>query len=102
MFTLVYQYLWANKIISLVGSYIIFSVLIKVFLDIDISIPCLWKSLFSFNCPGCGLTTASVKLTGLDVVGAYQANPLIFAVVPGGVFYMLTDFIKFKKRNMRS
>lgn len=98
MLALFYKYLWTNKIISLVGGYIIISVLIKAFLNVDIGIPCLWKSLFGFNCPGCGLTTASVKLTGMDLVGAYKANPLIFAVIPGGAFYVLTDFIKFKNK----
>lgn len=101
MFALVYKYLWANKIISLVGGYIIFSVLVKAFLEIDIGIPCLWKTLSGYNCPGCGLTTASAKLTEMDIAGAYQANRLIFAVIPGGSFYILTDFIKFKKINTR-
>lgn len=77
-FALVSAYLWSNKIVTIVGGYIIASVFIKQLLDVDICIPCVWKTIFGFTCPGCGLTTALIKLTGFDIAGAYKANPLIF------------------------
>jgi len=91
------NYLWSNKIVSIVGGYILVSVFVKLFLDIDICIPCLWKTIFGFTCPGCGLTTALIKLTGFDIAGAYKTNPLIFIIIPTGLLYLLTDFAKFKK-----
>lgn len=91
------RYLRKHKLIGFVGSYLLLSVLLKSFLHVDITIPCLWKSIFNFSCPGCGLTTASIKMTKWDISGAYQANPLLFLILPSGVFYFVRDFSKFKK-----
>lgn len=74
------------------------SVLLKLSFDTDIGIPCLWKTMFGFECPGCGLTTAFIKLLQLDLAGAYKSNLLIFIVVPAGFFYILSDYNKFKKQ----
>ncbi|MFT5102946.1 MAG: hypothetical protein ACI86C_000594 [Candidatus Latescibacterota bacterium] len=97
LFSLVLNYLWSNKIASIVGGYILVSVLVKLFLDIDICIPCIWKTIFGFTCPGCGLTTALIKLAGFEIAEAYKANPLIFVIIPTGLVYLLIDFVKFKK-----
>ncbi len=76
-------YLWHNKIYSLVTFYFFISVLVKIFLNMEIGIPCIWKSLLGFECPGCGLTTALINLVQLNFVAAYKSNPLIFIVIPG-------------------
>lgn len=95
--TEIFFYLQGNKIVSLVAAYMLFSVILKLSFDADIGIPCLWKTLFGFECPGCGLTTAFIKLLQLDVSGAYKSNWLIFIVVPAGSFYILSDYNKFRK-----
>lgn len=96
-FSLGLKYLWSNKIVSIVAGYILVSVFVKLFLDIDICIPCLWKTIFGFTCPGCGLTTALIKLIEFDLAGAYKTNQLIFIIIPTGLLYLLADFTKFKK-----
>jgi hypothetical protein len=93
-------YFWnffiTHKFLSIIGIYFIMSVILESAFEIDICIPCIWKKIFGFNCWGCGLTTALVKLTQLDFVGAYHSNPLIFIVLPAGTYYWIQDYLKFK------
>lgn len=100
IFTEIFYYLLDNKIVSLVASYIFGSVFIELLFDTDIGIPCLWKTLFGFECPGCGLTTAFIKLLQLDLLGAYKTNLMVFVIAPVGLFYVLSDFNKFKQARM--
>ena len=91
------NYIAANKLMSSIVIYFMVSIMLKIGFSIDILIPCLWKTLFHFECPGCGLTTAFMKILTLDISGAYDANPLIFIVLPLGIFYIYKDFVKFKR-----
>jgi hypothetical protein len=43
--------------------------------------PCLWKALFGFDCPGCGLSRATGFLVRGAVEPALAANWLIVLVV---------------------
>ncbi|MGB4413946.1 MAG: DUF2752 domain-containing protein [Paludibacter sp.] len=83
---------------SIIATYFATSIVLKLGFNINILIPCLWKTLFGFECPGCGLTTAFIKIITLDISGAYNANPLIFIALPLGVFYLINDFMKFKRK----
>jgi len=94
-----FQYLQTNKIVSLVAFYMGISVLLESMFEMDICIPCLWKTFFDFECPGCGLTTALVKILQLDLIAAYQSNMLIFVVIPAGIYYVLCDYNKFRLQN---
>lgn len=89
------KYLASNKIISLVAIYFVISIIFKIALDINILIPCMWKTLFNFECPGCGLTTAFIDLLQFNITGAFTANPLIFIVLPLGIIFICKDFKKF-------
>lgn len=46
------------------------------------AIPCLFRSLTGWQCPGCGITTMILCLADLDFRGAYQANPFLFITGP--------------------
>ncbi len=89
------EYIFANLIMSIIAAYFVVSILIKIVFSFNMLIPCLWKTLFHFDCIGCGLTTAFLKLLSMDIAGAYHANPLIFIVLPVGLFYVVHDFRKF-------
>ena len=43
-------------------------------------IPCLWKTLFGINCPGCGLSRAGALLLHGRLVEAARMNLLVFPV----------------------
>lgn len=93
------NYLLHHKIIVIILSYFLFSILLFIFSGINIIIPCIWKTLFSVECLGCGLTTAFIRLLHFDFHGAYEANKLIFIVLPFGIWYIWKDWIKFQKNN---
>mgnify|MGYP002021959385 FL=1 len=90
------NYIAANKLMSSIVIYFMVSIVFKIGFSTDILISCLWKTLFHFECPGCGLTTAFMKILTLDISSAYDANPLIFIVLSLGIFYIYKDFRKFK------
>lgn len=97
--SLLKKYIIANKCMSIIATYYTISIVLKLGFNIDVLIPCLWKTLFSFECPGCGLTTAFIEIITLDLLGAYNANPLIFIVLPLGVFFVCNDFLKFRRKS---
>ncbi|MEC4113182.1 DUF2752 domain-containing protein [Myroides pelagicus] len=88
-----------NFIIALIGFYFIFSVIVRAMTGINICMPCLWKTLFRVECPGCGLTTAFEHLIQLELHKAISSNWLILIIVPFGLLYIIKDFIAFKKKN---
>ncbi|NBU91377.1 MAG: DUF2752 domain-containing protein [Flavobacteriia bacterium] len=92
---IVYKYFQARWLVSLVLAYMVFSILLNAFTAIDICIPCLWKSVFGFSCPGCGLTRAAISLIQLDFYRALAYNPLIFIVLPASVTYFVRDFYRY-------
>jgi hypothetical protein len=92
-----FQYIKANLIFFVVSSYIVFSSVLNLITGIDICIPCIFKTVFNIECPGCGLTRAFISLLELDFVGAYHSNALIFIVLPVAFYFMVTDFSKFVK-----
>ncbi|GAB1416251.1 hypothetical protein MASR2M117_16570 [Paludibacter sp.] len=94
---IIIRYFIANKFICSIALYFIIAIILKITISIDILIPCLWKSLFHFKCPGCGLTHAFIEIIQFRFVDAFTTNPLIFIVLPIGVVCIYKDFIKFKK-----
>ncbi len=68
------------------------SLAVDIFFSIDIMIPCLWKTIFSIDCPACGLTRSTIKLIKFDFSGAFQQNPLVYIVIPAILFYLYKDF----------
>lgn len=92
------KYIATNKIILIVGAYFIFSAILKATTGIDVCIPCLWKTLFGFHCPGCGLTTAFIGLLEFDFGKAFESNWLIFLIVPLLIYYITQDFVKFRNK----
>ncbi len=82
---------------SSVALYFIIAVALKFAFILNILPPCLWKTLFHTECPGCGLTGAFMAIISFDMPSAYEANPLIFIVLPLGLFFIGKDFMKFKR-----
>lgn len=98
MYNTLIKYIAKNKIISTVVCYFLLSTLLKSVTDIDICIPCVWKSVFGFHCPGCGLTTAFISIIKLDFKNAIETNLLIFIILPFGIYYIIKDYVKFRRK----
>ena len=91
------DYIVHRKIMAVLGLYFISSILGLLFFDIDVLIPCFFKTLFHFECYGCGMTTAFIKLLQFDVVGAFETNALLFVVLPIGTYIIFKDYQRFGK-----
>lgn len=98
MFLSEFKYIAKNKILAIFGVYFISSAMLKVVAGIDICIPCVWKSIFGVHCPGCGLTTAFISMIELNFKNAFEANWLIFIILPLGIYYLVNDYVKFKRK----
>jgi hypothetical protein len=81
-----------------VGTYFVFSATLNVLTGIDICIPCIWKKLFDFHCPGCGLTKAFMCILELDFKKALESNSLIFIILPFGGYYLIQDYCEHKRK----
>ena len=95
--TLLAAYLRHHKLMSAIGLYFGIGMVLELFFSIDLLVPCLWDSIFGFRCPGCGLTTACMELLSLDFRSAWQENPLIFVVLPVGLYFIFWDIRKFNR-----
>lgn len=93
------KYIAENKVLVAVGFYFMFSAILKIVSGIDICIPCIWKSIYGINCPGCGLTTAFISLIELNFNHAFEANWLIFIIIPYGIYYLKQDYISFQRNH---
>jgi len=89
------KYIVAHLLMSVAILYFLISIFLKLIFSIDVLIPCLWKTIFHFECPGCGLTTAFIDIVIFDFKGAYNSNPLIFIVLPIVIYFVIKDFMKF-------
>ena len=84
-----------NIIVVLVVLYFIFSVLLKLLSGIDHLIPCLWKTFFGFECPGCGITSSIIEILKGNFQFAWEINKLTFLVFPLLLFYSIKEvFLK--------
>lgn len=45
-------------------------------------IPCPFRKITGFYCPGCGITRCLVSLLQLDIYRAFRMNPLVFCMLP--------------------
>ena len=47
-----------------------------------IGIPCIFRKITGWYCPGCGITTLILCISEQDFVGAFWANPFLFVTSP--------------------
>lgn len=47
-----------------------------------ICIPCMFRLVTGYKCPGCGITTMILRLSRLNFAGAFIANPFLFVTAP--------------------
>lgn len=46
------------------------------------SLPCPWRTLTGYLCPGCGITTMCLALAHADFAAAQRANIFLFYTLP--------------------
>ena len=62
---------------------------------------CPVRALTGIPCASCGVTTAFLRLLRLDVTGAWEANPLVFFLIPWSLWGALL-YIRRGRRALRS
>jgi hypothetical protein len=96
---IIFPYLKRNIVITGIVGYYFIGLILYIFAEVDILLPCIWYTLFNVRCPGCGLTRAFIHLLSFDFSAAWDSNPLIFIVLPGMSYYIIKDFVRFVKNN---
>ncbi len=57
-------------------------------------LPCLFKTAFNFDCPGCGLQRSGIALLKGDVLGSLQMYPALLPMLLFFAFLFLANRIK--------
>lgn len=53
-----------------------------------LALPCVFRLLTGFQCPGCGVTTLCLSLLRLDIAAAWEANAMLLLALPLLVFLL--------------
>lgn len=63
----------------------------------NIHIPCVFNAITGYDCPGCGMTRASLALLDGQFYQAFRWNMLIFILIPLlSVYFLLTKKVKYQ------
>ena len=62
----------------------------------DYMLPCLNKTLFGVECPGCGMQRSLALVIHGDFIAAFKMYPAIYTILFLGLFLIFNFFIKFK------
>ena len=89
----IFSYFMENIILVLVVLYFILAVLLKLLSGVDYLIPCLWKTFFGFECPGCGVTSSIIEMIKGNLQIAWEINKIIFLVLPLLLFYSIKEIL---------
>ena len=65
----------------------------------DYMLPCLNKTLFGYECPGCGLQRSVSFIIKGEFTDAFYIYPAIYALIPLALAILLSFFYKFKYSN---
>jgi hypothetical protein len=94
---LIILYLKTNQLTVVFLSYMVGATLLKSYTAIDITFPCLIQYVTGHECYGCGLTTATAYLLKLDIPAAFEANALVFVVLPALLLMLIRHWLNFQQ-----
>lgn len=79
---------------------ILIGVIYYIFISLtDLALPCIFRQITGYKCPGCGITTSCVRTLHGNLSGAFHANPFLFVTFPFLLFqlvYQTSCYIKEK------
>lgn len=57
----------------------------------DGGVPCMFKLITGYDCPGCGTQRALHAVLHGDISGAWHFNPMIFFAIPAAVCFLIVE-----------
>lgn len=73
-----------KSILSILVLGIAYYIIIKIF---GLGIPCVFRLITGYKCPGCGMTHAAVAVLSGHIYKAFEYNALSVSLVPVMVIY---------------
>lgn len=83
-----------KKYLIVLGAGILYFVFTSV---TKIGIPCPFRLITGFQCPGCGISRMLISLVHLDFVSAYHYNPFILLTSPIILFIIVYSDYRYIK-----
>jgi len=62
-------------------------------------LPCLYKSIFGIDCPGCGFQRSCIALLKGDLIKSLSLYPATIPIFITAGFFIVNTVFKFKKQN---
>lgn len=60
-------------------------------------IPCIFRSITGYKCPGCGITDLLLLTLKGDFISAFKCNPMVFIILPLiGIIFIRQNIIYIK------
>lgn len=86
------------RVFYLFGMLLLAGVSYGIFVEkTGIGIPCPFRLITGWKCPGCGVTHMCVALLRLDFKAAFAANPIILMLSPVLALIFLPYFVRYVK-----
>lgn len=63
-------------------------------INTGICIPCMFRLVTGYKCPGCGITTMILSLSKFDLKDAFFANPFLFITGPLIIIELIYSMVK--------
>ena len=89
-----------NKIVTYGLLFLILIIYYLAHHAFGIAIPCIFKEITGFYCPGCGITRMLFSILKLDFYQAFRYNPLVFILLIVYIVYLIIKLIKHKDINI--
>ena len=65
-------------------------------------IPCIFRLLTGWKCPGCGVSHLIVHLVHFEIAAAFFENPFVFVLLPLLICYGIYRAVRYVMHNDRS
>lgn len=89
------KYLKHNILFVIPIIFFSLSIVLKSMGIVDITIPCLFKTIFNISCPGCGITSSLVHISKLEFKEAFDHKPIVFLLIPIFILFLYKDYKKY-------
>ena len=89
-----------RKIIYRDGIILLAGILYAVFVRLTgLAVPCIFRTLTGWLCPGCGITRASLSLIKGNVQASFSYNPFLYIAGPCIIYLIVRGDLNYIKKD---